>query len=293
MQVERPDVLVIGATGLLGHMVFRLLSESGDLKVYGTVRKEGAVNYFSPQLKDRLKVVQDLTSLQELQDLINTIKPNIVINCISVGRPIPSEIEMLLPLLSLLPLRLSYLCSEVGARLIHISSDAVFSGKRGWYCEDDIPDAKDAYGIAKQLGEVKAGALTIRTSILGPELGNKFGLLEWFLSQSSECKGYTGSIFSGVTTLELSKCIRDIVIPNPELMGIFNVASTPCSKLDLLKMIKSEYELDVSITPDPSLQIDRSLNSAKLKKMTGYSPPKWENMLNSMKNYKFGLRTGL
>ena len=289
MEYKKSDILVIGATGLLGNMVFRLLSERGDFNLFGTVRKESAINYFSPGLRDRLIVVKDLTSLKELQELLGTIKPDVVINCVSAARPMPSKIEVLIPLLSLLPMRLSYLCAEFDARLIHISSDGVFSGKRGAYCEDDTPDAQDAYGIAKQLGEVKGGALTLRTSILGPELESKFGLLEWFLSQSDECMGCTGSIFSGVTSLELAKCIRDVIIPNPNLIGVLHVASTPCSKFDLLSMIKSVYGLELSIKPDDSLQINRSLSGEKLKKMTAYSPPKWVSMLNSMRNYKFGL----
>ena len=290
MQIESPKILVLGATGLLGNMVFRLLSQDSCLRVYGTIRNKDAVNYFSPELQDFLEVVQDLTSLQELQVLINTIKPNVVINCVSVGRPIPLKLELLIPLLSVLPMRLSYLCSRIGARLIHASSDGVFSGRKGLYSEEDIPDSEDAYGIAKALGEMEGDAVILRTSLLGPELAGGLGLLEWFISQSSECKGYSQSVFSGVTTFEFAKCLRDVIIPNQNLTGVFHVASDPCSKFDLLEMIKSEYRLDVSITPVDSLEIDRSLSGVKLKKMTDYSPPKWENMLYSMRNYKFGLR---
>lgn len=293
MQIENPKILVLGATGLLGNMVFRLLSEDSCLRVCGTVRNKDAVNYFSPELQDFLEVVHDLTSLKELQVLINTIKPNIVINCVSVGRPIPLRLEFLIPLLSVLPMRLSYLCSKIGARLIHVSSDGVFSGQKGMYSEGDIPDSGDAYGIAKALGEAGGDHVILRTSLLGPELAGGSGLLEWLISQSIKCKGYTHSIFSGVTTFEFAKCLKDVIIPNQNLTGVFNIASDPCSKFDLLKMIKSEYGLDVLITPDDSLKIDRSLSGVKLKKMTGYSPPKWENMLYSMRNYKFGLRAGI
>ena len=293
MQVKKPKILVLGASGLLGNMVFRRLSEDSSFEVVGTVRDGSATDYFSRELMSHLKVVRDLTSLQEMQELIITLKPNVVINCISVGRPIPSKIEMLIPLLSVLPIRLSNLCSRIGARLIHISSDGVFSGQHGGYSEEDIPDAQDAYGLAKLLGEVGGRSLTLRTSLLGPEVGGSSGLLEWFLSQSGECRGYTGSIFSGVTTLELAKCLSEVIIPNPNLTGIFHVASSPCSKFHLLEMLKAEYGREVRISPDDSLRIDRSLSSTKLKKMTGYSSPKWENMLNSMRNYKFGLRIDL
>lgn len=293
MAVKKLIVLVLGANGLLGNMLFRRLSEDSGLEVLGTVRDGSVVDYFSPELRGNLRVVRDLTSIEELKELIVTLMPNVVINCISVCRPIPSKIEMLIPLLSVLPIRLSNLCLQIGARLIHISSDGVFSGQHGGYSEEDIPDARDAYGLAKLLGEVGEGALTLRTSLLGPELGRSSGLLEWFLSQSGECKGYTGSIFSGVTSLELAKCLSEVIIPNPDLRGIFHIASAPCSKFHLLEMLKSEYGQEITINPDDSLQIDRSLNSTKFQKITGYSTPKWENMLSSMRSYKFGLRMSL
>ena len=169
-------------------------------------------------------------------------------------------------------------------------SDGVFSGKQGNYCEIDTPDAEDAYGCAKLLGEVPYDALTFRTSFIGPELNNKFGLLEWVISQTGECTGYPFSVFSGVTTLEFGKFLRDIVIPCINLKGLFHVASTPCSKFDLLKMIKAEYDLDIKVIPDTSLSVNRSLNAGMLKALTGYSPPTWGEMLHSLREYNFGLR---
>lgn len=286
-------VLILGASGLLGNMVFRSLSESVDLEVYGTVRSEHVCDLFLDNLRGHLIVVKDLTLLQDLRELLEKVRPSIVINCISVGRPIPGALEFLLPLLSVLPQRLLYLCSYMGIRLVQISSDGIFSGQKGGYTEKDIPDAEDAYGIAKLLGEVEGRAVTVRTSLLGPELEAKSGLLEWFLSQPGECKGYLESIFSGVTTLELAKCLKDFIIPNQDLSGVFHVVGPSCSKFELLKMIKSEYGAVVSIVPDNSLRVDRSLSGEKLKKVTGYSAPGWVEMLHAMRNYKFGLKVGI
>ena len=294
MSSEVQKILVLGASGLLGNMLFRFLcDDQGSFRVTGTIRDKSFINSFSLSLRSSLVVVKDLSSIAELELLLNTQQPNIVINCVSVSRPIPSRFDMLLPLLSVLPMQLSYLCSQIGARFITISSDGVFSGQLGGYSEDDFPDAQDAYGISKILGEVGGKAVVLRTSLLGPELRRKSGLLEWLLSQHGECNGYTRAIFSGVTTLELAKCLSEVIIPSPNLAGIFHIASTPCSKFDLLQMIKSVYGLDIVIKPDDSLRIDRSLSGAKLKSMTGYAPPGWESMLNSMRNYEFGLRKSL
>ena len=293
MPLEWPTILVLGSSGLLGNMVFRVLSEDSELRVFGTIRSTRFRKYFVGELESQLITVQDLTSLQVLQELLEKVKPNIVINCISVGRPIPSALELLLPLLSVLPQHLSYLCDQMDIRLVQISSDGVFSGRRGGYSEGDVPDAQDAYGVAKLLGEVRGNALTLRTSLLGPELEGKSGLLEWFLSQSSACKGYSMSVFSGITTLEFAKFLREVIIPSQDLSGVFHVASSPCSKLELLKMIALEYELRMPIVPDDSLRVDRSLSAKKHENITGYFPPGWGEMLYSMRNYKFGLRVDI
>jgi dTDP-4-dehydrorhamnose reductase len=285
-------VLVLGASGLLGNAVYRVLSDSQQFKTIGTIRSNYYKTFFSPRLAANLACVTDLLDCNELEQLIQYIKPDIVINCLSIGRPAPSNPEVILSILSVIPQRLALLCTKVKARLIQISSDGVFSGKRGDYSEDDLPDANDIYGIAKLLGEVNGeNSVTLRTSIIGPELNGKLGMFEWLLSQSGQCKGYTQALFSGLTTIELAQLIRDVVIPRAEIQGVLHIASTPISKFDLLCLIAECYKLDVEIIPDESIIIDRSLSGVKFKKLTGYSSPSWTDMISLMYKFNFGLRS--
>lgn len=289
--MDNKSILVLGASGLVGNMVYRVLSEDATLHVFGTIRSDESKKYFISSLTKNLIHVNNLQIHANLIKLLNQIKPQMVINCISVGRPTPTKYSALIPSLSLFPKQLFYICESNCIRLVNISSDGVFSGNRGNYCETDMPDAEDSYGHAKILGEVLGGALTLRTSFIGPELGHKSGLLEWFLSNNNNIStGYALSIFSGVTTLEFGKFLRQIVIPQQNLSGIFHLASEPCSKFNLLKMIKDEYSLNIDILPDTSLKVNRSLDASMLKAVTGYSSPSWVEMLHAMREYSFGLR---
>ena len=198
-------ILVLGATGLLGNAMFRSLSSRPGTRVDGTVRSEAALGLFAPEHADCLIVVENIENQDELARLLEAAGPDVVINCIAVGRPPPADPMRSIMLHSVLPQRLSHLCRRSGTRLIQISSDGVFSGMRGGYSEDDAPDASDLYGISKLLGEVAdPHAITLRTSIIGHELQSRGGLLEWFLSQQGQCRCYTRAIFSGFPTIVLA-----------------------------------------------------------------------------------------
>ena len=184
---------------------------------------------------------------------------------------------------SLLPHKLLSAAEKYNIRLIHISTDCVFSGTKGNYSETDNPDPSDIYGISKLLGEFSCSKnLVIRTSIIGPELNTKRGLLEWFLSQKDECKGFEKAIFSGLTTLELSKVIGKYIIPRKDLTGLINISSKPISKLDLLKIIKKVYLKKIKISISNDLKIDRSLNSEKFYSLSKYICPNWEILIKDM-----------
>ena len=199
------NVLVLGATGMLGSAAFRVLAKSAGAQVFGAVRRADAKRLFAPELASRLVVVDDLEDHQQLERLFDTVRPQVVINCTAVRKPVPPDPMKSISIFSLLPHRLGRLCRLRGARLIQISSDGVFSGSRGAYTEDDLPDANDLYGVAKLLGEVsEPHAVTLRTSIIGHELQTKAGLLEWFLSQGEQCRCYTRAIFSGFPTVVLA-----------------------------------------------------------------------------------------
>ena len=283
-------ILVLGATGMLGNAVFRVFSEDSGLQVFGTVRRKQARCNFISELAPRLIVLKNIECQNKLDELFISLCPDIVINCIAERKTTTSDIIKSINIYSLLPHRLAHLCRLHGARLIQISTDGVFSGTRGGYTEDDFPDASDVYGISKQLGEVKEPhAITLRTSIFGHELQTSTGLLEWFLSQKGQCRCYTRSIFSGFPTVVLAAVIRDFILPRPDLFGIYHVATKRISKHDLLLLVLQKYRKSLKIIPDDKIEIDRSLSAEKFNSATGYSPPDWTTLINTMYSYKYGL----
>lgn len=282
-------ILVLGATGMLGHAVMRVLSENPELEVSGTVRAESSKRFFPANIADRLVTGVDVENQDSLTEALAESRPDVVVNCIGLVKQLAQAYDPLraLPINALLPHRLAKLCSLGNARLIQISTDCVFSGKVGNYLESDFPDAADLYGRSKLLGEVEyENSITLRTSIIGHELQSPHSLIDWFLAQDGTCKGYTAAIFSGLPTVVLAKIIRDVVIPRPELFGLYHVSADPISKFDLLQLVAKQYGKNIKIVPEDSLKIDRSLDSARFKAATGYKPPQWEELVNSMFVYK-------
>jgi dTDP-4-dehydrorhamnose reductase len=283
------NILVLGATGMLGSAVYRILSEDTGLQVFGTVRRVEEKHYFVSKLASRLIAVENLECHNQLEQLFVTLRPHVIINCTALRKLTSSDVIKSINIYSLLPHRLAHLCQLHGARLVQISTDGVFSGSRGGYTEDDFPDTNDVYGITKQLGEVRdQHAITLRTSIIGHELQTKTGLLEWFLSQCDQCRCYTRSIFSGFPTVVLAQIIRDFIISRPEMYGIYHIASQPISKFDLLHLVAKKYGKSINIVPDDTVVIDRSLSAEKFESATGYSPPDWPTLIDLMHSYKFG-----
>jgi dTDP-4-dehydrorhamnose reductase len=183
----------------------------------------------------------------------------------------------------MLPHRLARLCDLAGARLVHVSTDCVFSGTKGMYTESDFPDANDLYGRSKYLGEVDyPNAITLRTSIIGHELEGARSLLCWFLAQSNSVRGFTKAVFSGVPTVEMARIIRDFVLPRPELHGLYHVSVAPISKYELLKLVAQTYGTLTAIEPSDQVVIDRSLDSTRFRASTGYRPPAWPELVRTM-----------
>jgi len=280
-------VLVFGASGMIGSTITRALSQTTNWEVYGTVRDEMVKEYFPEAIASKLISGIDVDSC-DFKKLFNEVQPDVVINCIGLTKHLPEASDPLrvIPLNSLLPHRLDKLCNENNSRLIHISTDCVFLGTKGNYKEQDPSDANDIYGKSKYLGEViDTSAVTLRTSTIGHELQTQNGLLEWFLAQQEKCKGYANAIFSGLPTVTLAEVIRDHVIPNKDLAGLYHVAGPAIAKYDLLKIIANEYDKNIVISRNESFSIDRSLNADKFKKATGYIAPDWLNLVKSMHNY--------
>jgi dTDP-4-dehydrorhamnose reductase len=281
------NILVLGATGMLGSAMFRILSEADGVQVFGTIRSEAARRFFAPELASRLIFTENLDNKDTLQNLFDFVTPGAVINCVALEKSARSDPMMSISIYSLLPHRLARLCRLRSARLIQISSDGVFSGSRGGYTEEDYPDATDVYGIAKLLGEVNySHAVTLRTSIIGHQVQNKTGLLEWFLSQNNHCQCYSSAIFSGLPTVVLAQLIRDVLLPRPDLHGIYHVASKAISKCDLLRLVAETYGKSIEIIPLYEPVIDRSLNADRFLTATGYEPPDWPELIRIMHFYK-------
>lgn len=279
-------VIVLGASGMLGSAVFKVLSASESLSVFGTVRSIRGLESFDKSMKDRLISGIDVLDSDSLIELFRNVSPEVVVNCVGLVKQLSAAKDPLftLPVNAILPHRLSKICALTQARLIHISTDCVFSGRKGMYVESDISDAEDMYGKSKFIGEVidQKHAITLRTSIIGHELNSQSSLIDWFLSQSGSVKGYSRAIFSGVPTVELARIILEYVIPNPELHGLYHVSAEPIDKFSLLKLVSAVYQRAVDITSDEALVIDRSLDSSRFRSATGYNPPSWPALIEKM-----------
>lgn len=278
-------VLVLGASGMLGHVVLRWFARQGRHEVSGSVRSEAARRRLPAELHEHIVTGVDVENLDGLAQLFATVRPTVVVNCIGLVKQLAQADEPLvaLPINALLPHRLARLCALVEARLVHISTDCVFSGRRGSYSESDTPDAEDLYGRSKLLGEVSAApTVTLRTSIIGPELGSAHGLVEWFLAQPGPVRGYTRAVFSGLPTVELARVIHDFVLPHPGLTGLYHVSAEPITKCDLLQRVARTYRRATEIRPDDAVVIDRSLDSTRFRAATGYVPPNWNDLVATM-----------
>lgn len=283
------NVLVIGASGMIGSTVLRVLSENANWLVYGTVRDARVKRFFSKAISSRILAGVDVEHTDSIIKALNQTRPDVVINCAGLTKHKPDADDPLvsIPINSLMPHRLARLCQLIGARLIHVSTDCVFSGKTGAYVETDTTDALDVYGKSKALGEVSYfNSITLRTSTIGHELDTKYGLLDWFLSQENSCNGYTRAIFSGLPTLIFAQVIRDVVIPHHELSGLYHVAAEPIAKYDLLQLISEVYHKNIVIIPDDKLEIDRSLDANRFRMATGYVAPDWHAMIDAMHAYQ-------
>lgn len=282
-------ILVLGASGMLGNAVLRVFDQSPGFEVRGTVRGARAAGLLPQGLRDRLIAGIDVGQVNHLLHAIDAAKPDVVINCIGVVKQLAAADDPLeaVPLNSLLPHQLARLCAVAGARLVHLSTDCVFSGARGNYTEADVPDARDLYGCSKYLGEVDyPNAVTLRTSIIGHELDGARSLIGWFLAQEGSTKGFGRAIFSGLPTVEIARLIRDHVLPHPELRGVYHVSADPISKLELLRLVATAYRKTIEIRPDDTLVIDRSLDSTRFRAATGFVPKPWPELVASMEAFR-------
>jgi len=274
-------LLILGGGGMLGHRLWLAARERSDawVTLRGTLSEQPGQHLFDP---DRSIERVDALDPDRLCHAFAVARPDVVVNCIGVVKQLRSAHEPLvaIPINALLPHRLAALCAATGARLVQVSTDCVFSGKRGRYTEADSPDPVDLYGRTKLLGEVVGPPhVTFRTSMVGRELGRAMGLFEWFLSQRQSVIGYRRAVFSGLTTRALASALLDLAIEQPALTGLYHLAAEPIDKYSLLVKLRDALELSIDIVPDDAVQIDRTLDATKLREAVGWTPPSWDVML--------------
>jgi dTDP-4-dehydrorhamnose reductase len=287
-------ILILGVTGMLGNAVFKVLSENSTYQVYATLRNPQTVSHFDQSLRSQLISNVDVLDLTCLAKTLEQVQPDVVINCVGLIKQLDNANDPLivLPINALFPHQLSKLCEVNGARLIHISTDCVFNGRKGMYKEEDLSDAEDLYGKSKYIGELhdNAHAITLRTSIIGHELSSNDSLVDWFLSQTGQVKGYNKAIFSGLPTVELARIIGDFVLPRKELHGLYHVSACSIDKYSLLNLIADTYGKQIDIIADDKIQIDRSLDSEKFRQATGYQSPSWPALIEKMHHADRGIQ---
>ena len=278
-------LLILGGSGMLGHQLWRGLHEQHETWV--TLRRPVA-DFAEHNLFDEAKAIQvdDITDDEALGRVLAQTKPEAVINCVGLikQRDEASDEALTRRVNAEFPHHLAKRCGETGARLIHFSTDCVFAGTKGNYTETDRPDATDLYGQSKHQGEVaEAHCFTLRTSVIGHELGTDLALLDWFLSQHGQTvSGFSQAIYSGFTTLEMTRIIEQILTRHTELSGVWHVASEPISKFDLLQLCSEKLGWEGVIEPSDDFVCDRSLNADRFNQATGYTPPSWEAMISEL-----------
>lgn len=278
-------VLILGGSGMLGHKLGQVLTERAD--TYLAFRRASAP-YAQHGLFEPGHAL-DNVSAEDFDSVIRAVaqvRPDVLVNCVGIVKQDAAAKDPLrsITVNALFPHRMSDLCKAAGARLIHLSTDCVFSGRKGSYRETDASDAEDLYGRTKLLGEVSDNhCLTLRTSMIGREIAGSHGLVEWFLSQKGKSvRGFKRAIFSGFTTRALSEIIADIIHNHPELHGVWHVAAEPINKFDLLSLIRDVYRLNVEIEPDENFVCDRSLETARFWHEVNRAPPPWSQMIDEM-----------
>jgi dTDP-4-dehydrorhamnose reductase len=283
VQESKMNILILGAGGMLGHQLCLKLKRFGQ--VYAVFRKPASLyERYGMVAPDNAFGSLDLTDLPTLTQVLVSVRPNVVVNAVGIVKQ-RKDAKAAIPSITvnaLLPHVLAERCREIDARLIHFSTDCVFSGNRGAYTESDNPDPIDLYGRSKLLGEIeRKGCLTLRTSIIGWELENRAGLLEWFAAQRGrDIDGYRNAIYTGLTTPAMAELVARLILEQPELSGLYHVASSRINKFDLLVNLAEQLEWrDIRIHPQDQFKCDRSLIGSRFETLTGWHPASWEAML--------------
>jgi len=280
-------ILILGGEGMLGHKTAQTLTTAG-MDVACTIRGDAADTKARFPLLAQTELVSgvDLMDLDGLETLLSARRPTHIINCAGIikQRATAHDAIQSITINALLPHRLAAACQGWGGRVVHFSTDCVFSGKDGHYTEDSFPDANDLYGRSKYLGEVAAeNALTLRTSIIGRELKTHASLLDWFLSnRGGKIRGFSKVIYAGVTTNYLADVVRDLIRRGDPLSGLYQLAAPAISKHDLLARINTAYAAEVEIEPEEQTVSDRSLIADRFFAATNWPRPTWDALIRQL-----------
>ena len=280
-------VLVIGANGMLGGSIFRYFSREAGFEVLGTVRSVASQQQLASMGFTNTICGVDVHDDTALEKVFADFKPDFVFNCVGLIKQLAASKKAVsaIEINALLPHRLAELASHYGGKLIHFSTDCVFSGTAGMYQEHDTPDATDIYGRSKLIGEVDyTPHLTLRTSIIGHELNSNVSFVDWFLSQEGTVKGFSNAFFSGLPTIYVAKFLHQYVLNNAALTGLYHLSVDRIDKFTLLSMIKEVYGKDIAIENYSDFAIDRSLDSSRLRDAVNFVPPSWLELIQDMHN---------
>jgi len=274
-------ILVVGGDGMLGHQLVE--SWGGRHEVWVTLRKDASA--YRPRERSLFGV--DVRRMGDVVEAVAAVRPEVVVNAVGIvkQRPTAKEFVPSIEVNALFPHQLARISAAAGARMIHLSTDCVFSGEKGAYVESDRPDPVDLYGRSKLLGEVSeaTNCLTLRTSIIGLELGNRGGLVEWFLAQRGPIKGFRKAIYSGLTTAEMARAIEHFLVHDRDLSGVWHLSAAPIDKFTLLTGLLGRLRpRDVEIAPDDAFTCDRSLDSTRLQGRTAFRVASWDAMLDEL-----------
>lgn len=278
-------LMILGGGGMLGHRLWLAARTRHETVATSRSMPPFPQALVAGQIDGWLTGV-DAADFDSVVAALAAVRPDVVVNCIGIikQRAAARSPVQSLAVNALFPHRLAALCAASSARLIHISTDCVFSGATGSYTEADSPDAGDLYGRSKLLGEVEgAGCVTLRTSLIGREVVGGYGLIEWFLAQPGpKVPGFTRAIFSGLTTHALAEVVLDVAERHHDLHGLYHVSAESIAKFDLLKLVASQFGLDRTIVPIDEPVIDRSLDSNRFRAATGFTPRSWPDMVADM-----------
>ncbi|MDO8803869.1 MAG: SDR family oxidoreductase [Elusimicrobiota bacterium] len=279
-------VLILGGGGTLGHKLWQVLPAKFP-ETFVSIRKPKAY-YSKCGLFAGANVIDglDLRDFARLNSVLEDLRPSVIINAAGVTLRSKEALDKVsaISVNALLPHKLAEWCGRNASRLIHFSTVCVFDGKKGNYSEDDLPDARDLYGMSKALGDISSPcALTLRSSFIGREIFGGAELLEWFLAQGGKkVKGFRKAIFTGLTSNRLAELVGELIVKSPALNGLYHVSSEKVSKYELLKLMKDAYKVDAEIEPDDKFECRRDLDGGRFVEATGFKCPSWRAMMADM-----------